>query len=76
MSAFENFGARGDVAAATRMECGVCWFVYDPAAGDPVWQVAPGTGFTDLPEAWCCPNCDAPRSRFLALEAEGTGDGG
>ena len=22
-----------------RMECGVCWRVYDPAEGDPVWQI-------------------------------------
>ena len=32
-----------------RLECKVCWYVYDPAAGDPVWQVAPGTAFDDLP---------------------------
>ena len=21
-----------------RLECGICWHVYDPAEGDPVWQ--------------------------------------
>ena len=47
------------------MECGVCWHVYDPAEGDPVRQIAPGTPFADLPEDWRCPNCDAPREQFL-----------
>ena len=49
------------------MECGVCWHVYDPAEGDPVWQISPGTAFADLPEDWRCPNCDAPQSKFLRL---------
>jgi rubredoxin len=70
MSAFENFGDHSDVTAATRMECGICWHVYDPAEGDEVWQVPPGTAFTALPEDWRCPNCDAPRSKFMALEAD------
>jgi rubredoxin len=67
MSAFENFGPP-QAAPADRMECGVCWLVYDPAEGDPVAQVAPGTPFADLTEDWRCPNCDAPRERFLRLE--------
>lgn len=49
------------------MECGVCWSVYDPAEGDPVWQIPPGTSFSQLPDEWRCPNCDAPRGRFLRL---------
>lgn len=24
-----------------RMECKVCWWVYDPALGDDVWQIPP-----------------------------------
>ncbi|OWK25377.1 rubredoxin [Rhizobium yanglingense] len=49
------------------MECGICWHVYDPAEGDPVWQIAPGTSFADLPEDWRCPNCDALPSKFMRL---------
>ena len=45
MSAFENFGRPAPAGPDDRMECGVCWLVYDPAEGDPVWQVAPGTPF-------------------------------
>ncbi len=74
MSAFENFGVTTDVTAQTRMECGICWYVYDPAEGDPVWQISAGTPFTALPEDWTCPNCDAPRSKFMALgEGEARG---
>ncbi len=51
----------------TRMECGVCWEVYDPARGDDVWQVPPGTPFAALPDHWRCPRCDAARARFLEL---------
>lgn len=54
---------------ATRMECGVCWHVYDPAEGDPVWQIAPGVAFADLPEDWRCPECDAPREKFLRCDS-------
>ena len=67
MSAFENFGPPRAMRPDDRMECGVCWHVYDPAEGDRVWQVAPDTAFSDLPEDWRCPNCDAPRDRFLRL---------
>ena len=73
MSAFENFGEPGEVAADTRMECGICWHVYDPAVGDEVWQIPPGVAFADLPEDWRCPNCDAPKTKFMVL---GTGDAG
>ncbi len=58
-----------------RFECGVCWSVYDPAEGDPVWQIAPGTPFADLPEHWTCPNCDAPRHKFMLLDDD-AGEGG
>jgi rubredoxin len=49
------------------MECKICWHAYDPDEGDPVWQVAPGTPFADLPEDWRCPECDGDREQFMAL---------
>ena len=54
-----------EILASTPMECGVCWYVYDPAEGDPVWQIEAGVAFADLPEEWRCPHCDAPRDKFL-----------
>lgn len=66
MSGFENFG-RAEVEDGASMECGICWHVYDPAKGDDVWQVPPGTPFSALPEDWRCPNCDAPPSKFMRI---------
>ena len=56
-----------DIGAATRLECKVCWTVYDPAVGDEVWQIPPGTPFAELPAHWTCPNCTAEKSHFLPL---------
>ncbi len=53
---------------SARLECKVCWYVYDAAAGDPVWQIAAGTAFEDLPPHWTCPNCAAEKSGFLPLD--------
>lgn len=52
-----------------RMECGVCWYVYDAALGDDVWQIPPGTPFADLPEHWRCPECDAEKHKFMPLDS-------
>ncbi|KIZ45022.1 MULTISPECIES: rubredoxin [Rhodopseudomonas] len=70
MSSFENFGVREDIADAARMECGICWTVYDPAQGDAVAQIPPGTPFTALPADWTCPNCDAVRGKFMMIEGD------
>ncbi|MGL4407191.1 MAG: rubredoxin [Zoogloea sp.] len=50
-----------------RLECGICWAVYDPALGDEHWGIPPGTPFTALPEHWRCPQCDAPQHKFMVL---------
>lgn len=67
-SAFERTGTSAAGGPSVRYECGICWTVYDPAAGDPVAQVPPGTSFAALPEHWTCPNCEAPRHKFIALD--------
>jgi rubredoxin len=50
-----------------RLECRICWYVYDPAVGDPVYQVEPGTPFRALPDFWRCPECDAEPSSFIPV---------
>ena len=56
MTKFESFGDAARIGPGTRMECKICWYVYDPAEGDVVWQIPPGTPFAasaaalDLPE--------------------------
>lgn len=59
---------RSRVGPDTRLECKICWFVYDPAEGDDDAQVDPGTSFLELPESWRCPRCDGPQSNFLPIE--------
>ena len=70
MSGFEGFGHARDADPRTRFECGVCWYVYAPAEGDTVWQIAPGTPFASLPPHWTCPNCAATQAQFIALPDE------
>lgn len=73
-------GERARLAATARLECKICWWVYDPALGDEVWQIAPGTAFTDLPAHWRCPVCDGDAEQFMVLldgsaGADGASDG-
>jgi rubredoxin len=65
---FERTALDLPAPAGARMECGVCWQIYDPGQGDPVWQIAAGTAFSDLPLHWTCPHCDAPRHKFLLVD--------
>ncbi|HQT37935.1 MAG TPA: rubredoxin [Acidocella sp.] len=51
-----------------QFECRICWTIYDPAIGDDVAQIEPGTPFTELPEDWCCPVCEAPKAQFLLID--------
>ena len=54
--------------ATDRLECGICWWVYDPAAGDASSHIPPGTPFSALPAQWHCPNCEAPKHKFMVLQ--------
>ena len=57
------------VQADDRLECGICWWVYDPAEGDDVRGIPAGTPFSGLPDDWCCPGCDAPKHKFMVVAA-------
>ncbi len=48
--------------------CTVCGYVYDPDAGDPENNIAPGTAFEDLPDDWVCPVCGAAKDAFEPQE--------
>lgn len=52
----------------TRMECRICWQVYDPAVGDDAEQIPPATPFRALPDYWRCPQCDAEPDKFLPID--------
>ncbi|MEM9879373.1 MAG: [NiFe]-hydrogenase assembly chaperone HybE [Pseudomonadota bacterium] len=61
---FES-SVNGDIGPDTVLECGVCWWEFDPSRGDDAQDIFPGTSFRDLPEHWCCPQCAAPQSKFM-----------
>lgn len=73
MNRFEGsfLGDSGRIDDHTVMECGVCWWVYNPAKGDDVWQVPADTPFSRLPGHWRCPKCDAAPSQFMQLRDAG-----
>ncbi len=48
-----------------KYRCEICGYVYDPDAGDPEADVAPGTAFEDLPDDWTCPVCGAAKEDFV-----------
>ena len=47
--------------------CATCGNEYDPAYGDPLGQVPPGTPFAALPSGWRCPVCDSPPTDYHPL---------
>ena len=61
-------GRQATIGPTTRLECKICWTIYDPAVGDEVWQIPPGTAFADLPPHWTCPNCSCEKQHFLVLD--------
>ena len=56
------------IEADAKLECKICWYVYDPLKGDEVWQVLPGTPCVKLPDFWRCPECDGDRDQFMVIE--------
>ena len=68
MSAAVPVDPSGRLDQGSRVECRICWYVYDPAAGDPEQQIPPGTEFLSLPGYWRCPQCDAEADKFLPLD--------
>jgi len=64
-------GDNAKITDATRLECKICWYVYDPKEGDDYWQIPAGTPFSKLPDHWTCPNCDGDKDGFMVLEDEG-----
>ncbi len=45
-------------------KCKICGFVYNEADGDPDSGIEPGTPFSELPENWECPVCNATKEDF------------
>ena len=61
-------GDAGKLALDAKLECKICWYVYDPEVGDEVSQIPAGTAFAELPEYWRCPVCDGDKVQFMVVE--------
>ncbi len=66
-------GDRTRLPADARLECKICWWVYDPADGDDHWQIAPGTPFAALPTHWSCPQCEGSAEQFMVISESTAG---
>lgn len=51
-----------------KWRCQVCGYIYDPAQGDELSGIPPGTAFEDLPDDWTCPMCGAAKSEFEPVD--------
>ena len=63
----EEKSTRSEVSDEDRMAiftCSVCGFQYDPEEGDPTAGIPPGTPFSDLPDDYRCPICNAGKEYF------------
>ena len=49
-------------------QCRHCLTTYDPAFGDEMNSVPPGTPFLNIDNTYECPTCDAPKSDFAEIE--------
>jgi rubredoxin len=38
-------------------KCPICDYVYDESKGAAREGFPPGTGWNDVPDDWCCPDC-------------------
>lgn len=65
-------GDASRIAPDAKLECKICWHVYDPEEGDEMRQIAPNTPFSQLPDDWHCPNCDGEKNQFMVID-EGAG---
>ena len=51
-----------------RYICTNCGYIYDPAVGDPLADIPPGTRLEYLPDGWCCPLCYLGKEVFDPLD--------
>lgn len=58
---------RERIGPQTKMQCKVCWYVYDPQEGCEEFDIPSGTAFNDLPDYFTCPGCGNEKSGFLPL---------
>lgn len=56
------------INSQTKLECKICWWVYDPQIGDESQQIPIGVSFSELPDFWSCPICANDRDKFIIID--------
>ncbi len=51
-----------------KMKCTICGWIYDPVAGVPNADVAPGTSWEDVDAEFRCPECGAVKKWFQPVD--------
>lgn len=59
---------RDRVGDGTKMQCRICWYIYDPEAGCEENQTPPHTPFKSLPNWWTCPECGNGKDVFFPYD--------
>jgi len=52
---------------ASKYQCVICGYIYDPEEGDPDSGISPGTPFEDIPDDWQCPICGVTKRDFRKI---------
>lgn len=68
MSSPQAQGEAARLQDGSKLECRICWYVYDPDEGDSEYQIPAGTPFLSLPDYWRCPQCDGEPGNFLPVD--------
>lgn len=64
------FGDDSWIEVDVKLECKICWYVYDLLKGDEVWQVLFGMLFVKFFDFWCCFECDGDCDQFMVIEEQ------
>ena len=51
-----------------KYKCTVCGHVYDPAEGEPIGGIPPGTSFENIPDDWVCPICGVGKEDYIMID--------
>ena len=52
-----------------KYKCTICSYIYDENGIDPVTGEK-NVPWSELPEEWVCPKCNAPKSEFKPMDDE------
>ena len=67
---YSDSPVRTVVDNVTSARCPVCNYVYEVAAGDEHEGFAAGTAWSEIPDAWCCPDCGVREKVDFILTSE------